>query len=94
MAKFQRKASVARRGGMKRRGVARLEVRLKHDDIPLVRGVVVALADPARAEETRALLREHFCASDAKGFKLLLAQAPLDGIDLTRPWDYGRDVET
>jgi hypothetical protein len=94
VSKSQRKALSAHRRRLKRRGIARLELRVKHADIPLVRGVVDALSDPARAEETRSLLRERFGAGNAKGLKRLLAQAPLEDFDLTRPRDFGRDVET
>jgi hypothetical protein len=37
-------------------------------------------------------LREHFGAAEAFGLKALLAAAPLEGIDLTRERDLGRDV--
>jgi len=94
MASSHRKVLSAHRRRMKRRGIARLELRVRRDDIPLVRGVVEALADPAREGETRALLRERFGASPAKSFKAMLAAAPLEGIDLTRPVDFGRDVES
>jgi hypothetical protein len=54
--------------------------------------VARALSDPAREAEARALLRERFGAAKAKGLKALLAAAPLEGIDLTRERDLGRDV--
>lgn len=94
MAKSQRKALSAHRRRLKRRGVARLEVRVRRDDIPLVKGVVEALADPAREGEARALLRERFGGGGASGFKALLAAAPLAGIDLSRQRDFGRDSES
>ena len=94
MSKSQRKALSAHRKRLKRRGIARLELRVKHDDVPLVRGVVEALSDPAREGETRALLRERFGSTPAKSFKAMLAEAPLEGIDLTRQVDFGRDVES
>jgi hypothetical protein len=78
---------------MKRRGVVRLEVHVRKDDAPLVRGVVKALGDPEREAEARALLRERFGAGKPAGLKALLASAPLEGIDLTRERDFGRDVE-
>jgi hypothetical protein len=37
-------------------------------------------------------LRERFGAFPARGLKALLAAAPLEGIDLTRERDVGRDV--
>jgi hypothetical protein len=89
----QEKAQNSYRRRMKRRGVVRVEVHVRKDDAPLVRGVVAALVDPDREAETRALLRERFGAGPAKGLKALLASAPLDGIDLRRERDLGRDVE-
>jgi hypothetical protein len=94
VAKSRRKALSAHRRRLKQRGVARLELRVRRDDVLLVRGVVEALSDPARAGATRALLRERFGAAHAKSFKEMLAQAPLEGIDLTRPVDFGRDAES
>jgi hypothetical protein len=49
------------------------------------------LSDPERGAAARALLREHFGAGEAKGLKALLASAPLEGIDLTRERDFGRE---
>jgi hypothetical protein len=77
---------------LKRRGVVRVEVHVRKDDAALVRGVVQALSDPAREAEARALLRERFGAAEATGLKALLAAAPLEGIDLAREHDRGRDV--
>ena len=59
----------------------------------LVRGVVRALADPAREAESRALLRERFAPASPLDLKALLASAPLDGVDLERDPDVGRPVE-
>ena len=78
---------------LKRRGVVRLEVQVRKDDAALVRGVVTALSDPSRESKTRSLLREHFGASKAAGLKALLVSAPLEGIDLSRQRDFGRDGE-
>jgi hypothetical protein len=39
------------------------------------------------------LLREHFGSGPAEGLKSLLAAAPLEGIDLSRRRDLGRDVD-
>jgi hypothetical protein len=89
----QKKALAAHRRRLKRRGIARLEVRVHEDDVALVRGVVDALADPDRADETRALLRERFGLQRGKGLKALLAAAPLDGIELARERGLGRDID-
>ena len=90
----QKKKSLSEfRQRQKRRGVVRLEVHVRKDDAALVRGVVTALSDPSRESETRSLLREHFGAGGARGLKALLVSAPLEGIDLSRKRDFGRDVE-
>ena len=86
-------ALAAWRGRLKRHGMVRLEVRVRKDDAALVRGVVRALADPDREAETRTLLRERFGAAKTRDLKALLAAAPLDGIQLDRDRDVGRDVE-
>jgi hypothetical protein len=89
-----RKKSVASyRQRMKRRGLVRVEVQVHKEDASLVRSVAGALIDPVHATETRALLRERFAARAVKGLKALLADAPLDGIDLERVRDQGRGVD-
>lgn len=92
MPSSQRKPITAYRRRLKRRGVVRVEVHVRKGDAALVRGVAQALSDPAREAEARAMLRERFGANKGKGFKALLAAAPLEGIDLTRERDLGRDV--
>ena len=93
MSAAQRKALVRHRRRLKRQGVVRLEVQVRKDDAVLVRDIVSALADPGREREARALLRERFGAGPAAGLKALLTAAPLEGIDLGRARDFGRDVE-
>jgi hypothetical protein len=88
----RRKSVTSFRRRLKRRGVVRVEVQVHKDDAPLVRGVAKALVDPARASEARALLRDRFGGGKATGLKALLASAPLEGVDLTRERDLGRDV--
>jgi hypothetical protein len=78
---------------MKRRGYVRVEVKVRKEDAPLLRNVADALTDPKQASEARALLRERFTPRAAKGLKALLAEAPLDGIEIDRPRDTGRSVE-
>ena len=93
MVKAQRKALHNFRKRLKRRGMARLEVSVRKDDAPLVRNVVRALVSPEREQSVRSLLRKHFGSAPAEGLKSLLAAAPLEGIDLSRRRDLGRDVE-
>jgi hypothetical protein len=89
MTPAKRKPVSAYRRRLKRRGVVRVEVHVRKDDAPLVRGVARALSDPQRADEARALLRTRFATEGAEGFKAFLASAPLEGIDLVRPRDTG-----
>jgi hypothetical protein len=93
MSEQTRKALSTFRRRLKRKGVVRLEVHVRKDDAPLVRGLVKALRDPDREAEARALLRERFGMGKPAGLKALLAAAPLDGIDLGRERDLGRDFE-
>lgn len=93
MSTSQRRALARHRERLSRQGIVRLEVRVRKEDAPLVRGVVAALADPARAAETRGLLRERLALQLPIDPKALLAAAPLEGIDLARSDDLGRAVE-
>ena len=93
MRSTQQRALASHRQRRERQGVVRLEVQVRRDDVALVRGVVGALADPARETEARALLRERFSPASAPDLKALLASAPLDGVDLERDPDAGRPVE-
>jgi hypothetical protein len=77
---------------MARRGYVRVEVQVRREDASLVRGVAAALADPAREADARRLLRQRFGPARA-GLKALLAAAPLDGVELDRPRDTGREVD-
>jgi hypothetical protein len=89
----QKRALANHRRRLKRRGIARIEVRVRKEDVPLVRGIVDALADPERVSETRAYLRERIGDPQATGLKEWLASAPLEDIELERDRDLGRDVE-
>lgn len=75
-----------------RQGFVRVEIQIRKEDASLVRDVATALVDPERETETRAILREKIAAPRSGGLKALLASAPLDGIDLERPRDVGRDT--
>jgi hypothetical protein len=93
MARLRKSSLSAYRHRQKRQGIVRLEVHVRKDDAALIRGVAHALSDPAREVDTRALLRERFGAVRGKSLKALLAAAPLEGIDLTRRRDLGRDIK-
>ena len=78
---------------MAHRGFVRVEVRVSKDDASLVRHVAAALCDPARQAAARILLRQRFVEPSKVSLKALLASAPLDGIDLDRGADLGREVD-
>jgi hypothetical protein len=84
---------VSHRARMARRGFVRVEVAVRKDDASLVRHVAAALSDPTRQAAARALLRQRFAEPPNVSLRALLASAPLDGIDLDRSPDRGRDVE-
>jgi hypothetical protein len=52
-----------------------------------------ALSSPEQERAARALLRQHFGSRQVEGLKALLAAAPLEGINLSRARDFGRDVD-
>ena len=83
----------AHRRRLKRKGVARVEVNVRKDDAVLVRGVAKALNDPAQRPEVRSLLQQRFGDARSRGLQALLAAAPLEGVDLSRDHDFGRDVK-
>lgn len=89
----KRKSSVrANRERMNRRGMVRVEVHVRKEYAGLVRGVAAALGDPKREVETSKILREKIAPS-RRDLTELLASAPLGGIDVDRPRDFGREVE-
>lgn len=79
------------RSRQKRQGVVRVEVQVRKQDAALVRDVARALNTPQQADAARALLSARFMTGEALGLKALLADAPLEGIDLPRSRDTGRD---
>jgi hypothetical protein len=78
---------------MERQGFLRIEVKVRKEDASLVRGVASALSDPARQAEARRFLQHRFVEPSTRDLKALLTSAPLDGIDLDRSSDRGRDVD-
>ena len=88
------KSAVAKhRARMERQGLVRVEVNVRKEDVSLVRRIASALSDPSRQAEARMLLRQRFAEPPKVSLKALLASAPLDGIDLDRTRDLGRDVD-
>ena len=95
MTNAQRKAISSYRNRLQKLGMIRVEVHVTKDDAKLVRQIAKALSDPKTETEleVRAILRERFAPEKITGLKALLASAPLDGIDLSRARDIGRNVE-
>lgn len=88
------KTSLAKhRARMERQGLVRVEVTVRKEDASLVRCVASALSDPSRQAEARRVLRQRFVEPPKVSLKALLAAAPLDGIELDRSRDPGRDVD-
>ena len=81
------------RARMERQGFVRVEVKVRKEDVSLVRRVVSALSDPSRQTEARRLLQQRFVEPHKVSLKALLAAAPLDGIDPDRSSAPGRDVD-
>jgi len=86
------KALKTHRQRRKRQGLTRVEVTVLNRDAELVRDVAKALRDPKGSEAARAFIRMHL-ADRTPDFKEFLASAPLEGVDLTRPPDFGREID-
>jgi hypothetical protein len=84
---------VSHRARLARRGFVRVEVNVSKEDAGLIRQVAAALCDPTRRVAARMLLRQRFVEPPQVSLKELLASAPLDGIDLDRGPDLGREVD-
>ncbi len=72
----------------------RLEVKTAKEDAPLLRQVAKALwSDPVHAAKLRSHLHRLVDREPQSDLKALLASAPLEGIDLSRRKDTGREVD-
>lgn len=74
-------------------GFVRVEVEVRKEDAPLIRAMATALGDPARNAGVRERLRAELLGEPGRRFKHLLESAPLEGIELDRQKDIGRDVD-
>ena len=91
---IRKKAVQAYRQRLKERGWVRLEVQTSKEDVPLIRHLTQALRrDPVRAAQLRRHLHRLIDPAPHADLKALLASAPLDGIDLSRRQDRGREVD-
>ena len=93
MSEAQKKAIQNFRARLSREGFVRVEVRVPKVDAAFVRDIAKALSDPALAEQVRAALKTPKSIYSGMSFKEFLASAPLEGIDLTRDKDTGRDID-
>ena len=95
MSLAQRNAVDSYRQRQRRRGLLRLEVQAPEADVPLLRRLARVLReDSQEASELRQVLRRALAPESPEGtLKALLEAAPLEGIDLSRPRDLGREVE-
>lgn len=83
-----------RRDSPRGRGLVRLEVLALEADRPLLREVARKLRDePEQAKTLRSRLQGLLELRPPLSRKAVLAAAPLEGIDLTRDGDLGREVE-
>jgi hypothetical protein len=73
-------------------GFVRVEVHVRKEDASLVREIAKALGDPSRHDATCVTLRKQIMRQPCKSFKELLASAPLEGIELDRQSDFGREI--
>ena len=89
----QDKAVKQYRKRLKREGWVRCEVKVRREDVPLVRKVAAVLNDPEREAVARAVIRDRFVEAPPSNLKDLLAAAPLEGIDIERPRDPGREID-
>ncbi len=90
----QKRAVHNHRERLRDKGIYRLEVQASEADRALIQKVARLLrGDPARAAEVRMRLLQILGGEPKPGLKALLEAAPLEGIDLTRIRDLGRDVE-
>ncbi len=57
-----------------------------------MRNVAEALADPSDLTEIRTIAHETIAMAKSFGLNALMAAAPLEGIDLERQREFGRDA--
>ncbi len=93
MSDAQKKAIQNYRARLARKGLTRVEVHVPKADVGLVRDIASALSDPARAQRVRSALKRSDSIYTGMSLKELLSAAPLEGIDLTRDKDTGRDID-
>ena len=93
MSKEELSAVTRWRKQRRQQGFVRVEVQVRECDAGLVRDVAKALRDPERERETRTLLCENLDTRSNADLKAMLFSAPLEGINLERPRDFGREID-
>jgi hypothetical protein len=93
MSSRSRSSLADHRARKSRQGFVRVEVNVRSEDAELGRQVAAALSDPTRQAAARMLLRQRFVEPAPLSLKALLASAPLEGIELDRGHDLGREVD-
>jgi hypothetical protein len=94
MASSQHRVLTKPRTRLKQRGLVRVEVRVSATDADLIRRTAHSLrGEPREATRLRAQLLRLVGVASPLSLKELLAVAPLEGIELARDQDQGRDVE-
>lgn len=95
MGEAQKKAVESYRQRQRRRGLRRVELQAPEADAALLRDLARVLREDAqKAPGLRRVLRRALGEDAPEGsLKGLLEAAPLEGIDLSRPRDFGREVE-
>ena len=90
----QKRAVRTYRKRLKGRGLIRLEVETTKGDAALIRQVAKALrGDLIQATNVRGQLHRLLLATPQSDLKALLASAPLEGVDVSRQQDTGREVD-
>jgi hypothetical protein len=74
--------------------LVRLELKVPDADVHLIRRIAAALTDPTAASDTRTFLNSYLGLPSATDAKKLLLEAPLEGVDLERPRDFGPKPRT
>ena len=89
----QSKAINRYRRRLKREGWVRCEVNVRREDAVLVRKLAAALNDPERGAGARAVIRQGLEDAQPTSLKRLLASAPLEGIEIERSREPGREID-
>ncbi len=94
MTPAQKKAVSEYRRRQQRNGIVRVEICVPEGDKELLRKAVANLRAGGKiAEQTRAALSSVLNPYEGMNLKDLLESAPLEGLDLSRSKETGRDID-